>query len=60
MKVFLSALEGPRAPKSQGSVPIAKMLVERGVKMRYNLMSYYVLDKSDKKKALAEGDKKNG
>lgn len=54
MKVFLSALEGAHAPKSQGSVPIAKMLVERGVKMRYNLMSYYVLDKSDKKKALAK------
>ena len=53
MKIFLSALESAFAPKSVGGQPIARMLVERGVQMKYNLMSYFALDKSEKRRNLA-------
>jgi hypothetical protein len=40
MKIFLSALENATA--NQG-VPIAKMLVDNGTKLKWNLMSYYYI-----------------
>lgn len=43
MKIFLSALENAQSCKAEGSVPVAKMLVKQGVKLKYNLMSYYYI-----------------
>lgn len=42
MKVFLSALENAQA-SGVGAPPIAKVLVKQGIKMKYNLMSYYYI-----------------
>lgn len=52
MKIFLSALEGTQSSKSEGSVPISKLLVKKGIKMKYNLMSYYYIQ--SKKNGIAE------
>lgn len=41
MKIFLSALEVKRGKKS-----LSRILVEQGIKMKYNLMSYYYLRKN--------------
>lgn len=47
MKVFLSALENAVASGKRGK-PVAKLLVEQGFKMKYNLMSfYYIKNKVD-------------
>lgn len=43
MKVFLSALEQNTLSKSEGSTPLAKYLVDCGVPLRWNLMSYFYL-----------------
>lgn len=42
MKVFLSALENAVA-SGKGGKPVAKLLVEQGFKMKYNLMSFYYI-----------------
>lgn len=42
MKIFLSALENAQAC-GKGGLPIAKLLVDSGVKMRWNLCSYYYI-----------------
>lgn len=42
MKIFLSALENARAA-GKNAKSIAELLVERGVKMKYNLMSYFYI-----------------
>ena len=49
MKVFLSALENAQC--SGCSYPVAKKLVEEGVNLKWNLMSYYYIQG---KKELAE------
>ena len=41
MKIFLSALEVQRGKKS-----LCRILVEQGIQMKYNLMSYYYLRKN--------------
>ena len=41
MKIFLSALEVKRDKKS-----LCRILVEQGIQMKYNLMSYYYLRKN--------------
>lgn len=40
MKIFLSAIENPKTSTQEN---IAKYIVGRGVKMRWNLMSYYYI-----------------
>ena len=45
MKIFLSSLENSKSTKSEGSVPIAELLVKQGVQMKWNLMSYYYIRK---------------
>lgn len=42
MKVFLSALENSQA-SGKGSTPVARLMVDSGIKMKYNLMSYYYI-----------------
>ena len=42
MKVFLSALENAQMA-GPNALPVAKVLVEKGIKMEYNLMSYYYI-----------------
>lgn len=41
MKIFLSALENATASKAENSKRVAEMLVESGVEMKWNLVSYY-------------------
>ena len=41
MKIMLSALENAASCKLEGSRPVAQLLVERGIKLKWNLMSYY-------------------
>lgn len=43
MKVFLSALENAQLSKSEGGGSIATAMVEQGIKMKWNLMSYYYI-----------------
>jgi len=46
MKIFLSAIENATSSKtSNGTIEIAKMIVAEGIKMKYNLMSYYYIRK---------------
>lgn len=42
MKVFLSAIENAQA-SGKGAKSIAELLTEQGIKMKYNLMSYYYI-----------------
>ena len=42
MKVFLSALENAQTSEKPNR-PIAQLLVERGIKMKWNLMSYFYI-----------------
>lgn len=51
MKIFLSALENSQTSKAEGNKPLAQILVESGIKMKNNLMSYYYIKG---KKKLAE------
>lgn len=53
MHIFLSALEGAFQPKSRGGRAIADILIERGISMKYNLVSYYALDKDKRRRDLA-------
>jgi hypothetical protein len=41
MKIFLSALESAHGYKCEGSFNVAERLVEQGVQMKWNLISYY-------------------
>lgn len=41
MKIFLSALENQRDAKCNGGKQIAQLLIDKNVKMLWNLMSYY-------------------
>lgn len=43
MKVFLSALENAQLSKSEGGDSIAYAMVKDGIRMKYNLMSYYYI-----------------
>lgn len=47
MKVFLSAIENAQA-SGKGAKSIAELLVEQGIKMKFNLMSYYYIKKKTK------------
>lgn len=42
MKVFLSALENAQA-SGKNAKPVAHLIIENGIKMNYNLMSYYYM-----------------
>lgn len=46
MKIFLSAIENQRDSKANGGTHAVKLLVDHGVKMKWNLMSYYYLRKN--------------
>jgi hypothetical protein len=44
MKIFLSAIENSTSSKtSNGTIDMARMIVANGIKMKYNLMSYYYI-----------------
>lgn len=48
MKIFLSAIENAMDTKAHGSQPIAYLLAKNGVRMRWNLMSFfYMRNKQD-------------
>lgn len=47
MKVFLSSLENAQACKAESGKPVAQILVERGVGLKWNLMSYYYIRKKE-------------
>lgn len=53
MHIFLSALEGAREPKSDGGKFVADILVSRGVRLKYNLVSYFALDREDARRSCA-------
>ena len=42
MKIFLSAIENAQA-SGPGGLPVAQIMTEKGIKMRWNLMSYYYI-----------------
>ena len=42
MKVFLSAIENAQS-SGKNAKPIAKILIEKNIKMKYNLMSYFYI-----------------
>ena len=46
MKVFLSSLENAQA-SGKGAKSVAQLLIEQGIKMKYNLMSYYYIRRRD-------------
>lgn len=48
MKIFLSAIEGARAPKSKGGGYVIETLVEQGVELKWFLMSYYYIRQKEK------------
>lgn len=53
MKIFLSSLENTAADKSIYPVNnLSSMLIERGIKMKWNLMSYYYLQKFNSEKSF--------
>lgn len=43
MKIFLSAIEGATSSKKAGQTTMAEYIVSKGVKMKYNLMSYFYI-----------------
>ena len=45
MKIFLSALENAQRCKAEGGGSIAEMIVKSGIKMKYNLMSFFYIQK---------------
>lgn len=49
MKIFLSAIENCTSSKlSNGTVEVARLIVKKGIKMKYNLMSFfYIKGKQD-------------
>jgi len=54
MKIFLSAMENATSPKSTGGKQIAELLVEKGIELKYILMSYFYIGKNTTKMKLAE------
>ena len=42
MKIFLSAIENAQA-SGRGGRPVAQLMTEKGIKMRWNLMSYFYI-----------------
>lgn len=48
MKVFLSAIENAQRSKAEGGGSIAEELVRQGVHMKYNLMSFYYIQRYPK------------
>lgn len=53
MHIFLSAIEGARQTKAEGGRAIAEVLVERGVDLKFNLVSYFALDKDARRMSTA-------
>ena len=47
MKVFLSAIENAQASGAKGR-SVAELIVEKGIKMKYNLMSFYYMKNKEK------------
>ena len=43
MKIFLSALENAQTSKAEKNIPVAKVIVNNNIKMKYNLMSYFYI-----------------
>ena len=43
MKIFLSALEQQATAYAKKGKPVVDLLLEQGIKMKYNLMSYYYI-----------------
>ena len=52
MKIFLSALENAKQAKAEGGKWVAQVLTESGIKMLWNLMSYFYI--KGKNEQLAE------
>lgn len=42
MKIFLSAIENAQA-SGKGGKPVAQIMIEKGIKLQYNLMSYFYI-----------------
>lgn len=42
MKIFLSAIENAQA-SGKGGKPVAQIMIERGIKLQYNLMSFFYI-----------------
>lgn len=53
MHVFLSAIEGAREPSADGGKFVADILISRGISLKYNLVSYFALDKDKNRRAAA-------
>lgn len=45
MKIFLSAIENTTSSKNAGVVNMAELIVKKGIKMKYNLMSFFYIKK---------------
>lgn len=43
MKIMLSALENARQSKKEGGVDVADIMIQNGIKFKWNLMSYYYI-----------------
>ena len=43
MKIFLSAIENTASSKSAGTVNMAELIVKKGIRMKYNLMSFFYI-----------------
>lgn len=51
MKIFLSAIENATSSENAGVLNMAEYIADKGIKMKWNLMSYYYIRK---RKGLAE------
>jgi len=47
MKIFLSAIENTTSSKDAGVLNMAEYIVKKGIKMKWNLMSYYYIKKRE-------------
>lgn len=43
MKIFLSAIENTTSSKNAGVVNMAELIVKKGIRMKYNLMSFFYI-----------------
>lgn len=43
MKIFLSAIENTTSSKNAGTVNMAELIVKKGIRMKYNLMSFFYI-----------------
>ena len=53
MHIFLSALESSHASVSDGGECVAEILARNGIRMKYNLISYFAIHEHEKRRAAA-------